>query len=220
MNPSTRRVAVIGGNRIPFARSNTVYAEASNQDMLTAAIDGLVTAVVGPWLVETFVDTTAVAGTCFQAANWTHIGTTQGRGRQDRARAQAETVKDIYVYPLVSDFRARMGRSPARGRVGQLSGVWVGQERDRDAQPLTQLTAQICGDTPLRVSRPRAAPVMLPVSNAAFPKAIAATMPWWCSVASMWRVPNRMAKTVSTSAANSAVSARIGALSMPAFCAR
>jgi acetyl-CoA C-acetyltransferase len=39
---STRRVAVVGGNRIPFARSNTVYAEASNQDMLTAAIDGLV----------------------------------------------------------------------------------------------------------------------------------------------------------------------------------
>ena len=42
MNSSTRRVAVLGGNRIPFARSNTAYAEASNQDMLTAAIDGLV----------------------------------------------------------------------------------------------------------------------------------------------------------------------------------
>jgi acetyl-CoA C-acetyltransferase len=42
MNSSTRRVAVIGGNRIPFARSNTVYADASNQDMLTAVIDGLV----------------------------------------------------------------------------------------------------------------------------------------------------------------------------------
>ncbi|MFI5428751.1 hypothetical protein [Aeromicrobium sp. UC242_57] len=37
-----RRVAVIGGNRIPFARSNTVYVDASNQDMLTAAVDGLV----------------------------------------------------------------------------------------------------------------------------------------------------------------------------------
>ena len=37
-----RRVAVIGGNRIPFARSNSVYAHASNQDMLTAALDGLV----------------------------------------------------------------------------------------------------------------------------------------------------------------------------------
>ncbi len=40
--PQIRRVAVIGGNRIPFARSNTVYADASNQEMLTAAIDGLV----------------------------------------------------------------------------------------------------------------------------------------------------------------------------------
>ena len=39
----TRRVAVIGGNRIPFARSNSAYSSASNQEMLTAAIDGLVT---------------------------------------------------------------------------------------------------------------------------------------------------------------------------------
>jgi acetyl-CoA C-acetyltransferase len=39
---NTRRVAVLGGNRIPFARSNGAYANASNQDMLTAAVDGLV----------------------------------------------------------------------------------------------------------------------------------------------------------------------------------
>src|SRR6476620_8491888 len=39
---TSRRVAVLGGNRIPFARSNTAYAAASNQHMLTAAIDGLV----------------------------------------------------------------------------------------------------------------------------------------------------------------------------------
>ncbi|MCW2758102.1 MAG: fadI [Nocardioidaceae bacterium] len=43
MQSSTRRVAVLGGNRIPFARSNTVYATASNQEMFTAALDGLVT---------------------------------------------------------------------------------------------------------------------------------------------------------------------------------
>ena len=42
MIDSPRRVAVIGGNRIPFARSNSAYAHASNQDMLTAALDGLV----------------------------------------------------------------------------------------------------------------------------------------------------------------------------------
>jgi acetyl-CoA C-acetyltransferase len=37
-----RKVAVIGGNRIPFARSDSAYSHASNQDMLTAALDGLV----------------------------------------------------------------------------------------------------------------------------------------------------------------------------------
>ena len=37
-----RRVAIIGGNRIPFARSHTVYKIASNQDMLTASLQGLV----------------------------------------------------------------------------------------------------------------------------------------------------------------------------------
>jgi acetyl-CoA C-acetyltransferase len=46
MNSQTsarRRVAVLGGNRIPFARSNTAYADASNQEMLIAALDGLAT---------------------------------------------------------------------------------------------------------------------------------------------------------------------------------
>ena len=37
-----RRVAIVGGNRIPFARSNTVYAITSNQEMLTAALEGLI----------------------------------------------------------------------------------------------------------------------------------------------------------------------------------
>jgi acetyl-CoA C-acetyltransferase len=42
MNEQTRRVAIVGGNRIPFARSDAAYAHASNQDMLTAALDGLI----------------------------------------------------------------------------------------------------------------------------------------------------------------------------------
>ncbi|MPQ97858.1 acetyl-CoA C-acetyltransferase [Modestobacter sp. I12A-02628] len=40
--PRTRKAAIIGGNRIPFARSNSAYAQASNQDMLTSTLDGLV----------------------------------------------------------------------------------------------------------------------------------------------------------------------------------
>ena len=42
MTSATRRVTVLAGNRIPFARSNGPYAHASNHDMLTAALDGLV----------------------------------------------------------------------------------------------------------------------------------------------------------------------------------
>ncbi|MBV8915421.1 MAG: acetyl-CoA C-acyltransferase, partial [Acetobacteraceae bacterium] len=42
MNSSTRRVAVLGGSRIPFARQNGPYARASNQDLLTAALNAVV----------------------------------------------------------------------------------------------------------------------------------------------------------------------------------
>jgi acetyl-CoA C-acetyltransferase len=38
---TTRQAAIVGGNRIPFARSNGPYAEASNQEMLTTTLDGL-----------------------------------------------------------------------------------------------------------------------------------------------------------------------------------
>ncbi|HEX2214022.1 MAG TPA: acetyl-CoA C-acetyltransferase [Mycobacterium sp.] len=41
-NTSNRRVAILGGNRIPFARSDGAYASASNQDMFTAALSGLI----------------------------------------------------------------------------------------------------------------------------------------------------------------------------------
>ena len=42
MTESTRRVAIVGGSRIPFCRSNTMYSDKSNLDMLTSVIDGVV----------------------------------------------------------------------------------------------------------------------------------------------------------------------------------
>src|SRR5439155_27089307 len=42
MENIARRVAILGGARIPFARANTAYNEAANQDMLTAALKALV----------------------------------------------------------------------------------------------------------------------------------------------------------------------------------
>ena len=40
--PTTRRIAVIGGVRIPFCRSNTLYADLSNLEMMTTVLEGLV----------------------------------------------------------------------------------------------------------------------------------------------------------------------------------
>jgi len=78
-----------------------------------------------PWLVESFVDVSQVAGTCFRAANWRRVGQTQGRGRQDRDRTAAETVKDIYVYPLKRDFRVHLGlpADGGRGPLGPAAGL-------------------------------------------------------------------------------------------------
>ena len=42
MNTSAKRVAIVGYNRIPFARHNTNYANASNQDMMIATLNGLI----------------------------------------------------------------------------------------------------------------------------------------------------------------------------------
>lgn len=59
-------------------------------------------------LVETFVDRSRFAGTCYRAANWLRLGQTQGRGRQDRYKKRKVPVKDLYVYPLTADFKQRL----------------------------------------------------------------------------------------------------------------
>ena len=58
-----------------------------------------------PVLIETFVDSTKFKGTCYQSANWTYLGQTQGRGRADVRHEGRETKKDIYVYPLQRDWQ-------------------------------------------------------------------------------------------------------------------
>jgi hypothetical protein len=60
-------------------------------------------------LLETLVDVTRFRGTCYRAANWIRLGQTTGRGRTDRQhKAQVQTIKDIYVYPLVHDAREQL----------------------------------------------------------------------------------------------------------------
>ena len=77
-----------------------------------------------PWLVESFVDKSRHTGICYQASNWIEVGQTKGRGRQEKAHQQIETVKAIYLYPLESNFRNRMGiERPVRETLEMTEGI-------------------------------------------------------------------------------------------------
>lgn len=56
------------------------------------------------WL-ETFVDTELFKGTCYKAANWQFLGNTSGRGKYNKTQKQLTSIKAMYGFPLVKDFR-------------------------------------------------------------------------------------------------------------------
>ena len=60
------------------------------------------------YLLETFVDRSRYRGTCYQAANWRRTGQTTGRTRNDRYQRIHTSRKDLYVYPLVRQYRNRL----------------------------------------------------------------------------------------------------------------
>ncbi len=68
-----------------------------------------------PVLVETFVERDRFRGTCYRAANWIHVGHTQGRGKLDRKNRRPLPVKDIFVYALDKRFREEL-RTPQQPR--------------------------------------------------------------------------------------------------------
>lgn len=61
------------------------------------------------YFTETFVDPERNAGTCYRAANWTALGLTTGRGKADQMRQPNRSLKQLFGYPLVRDFRRRLG---------------------------------------------------------------------------------------------------------------
>jgi hypothetical protein len=62
-----------------------------------------------PLLLETLVDVRRFRGTCYRAANWIHLGQTQGRGRMDSEhRAHGLAPKDIYLYPLCRNVQQKL----------------------------------------------------------------------------------------------------------------
>jgi hypothetical protein len=58
-----------------------------------------------PVLLETFVVQNLFRGTCYRAANWIHVGETQGRGKLDRQHRHCLPRKAVFLYPLSRRFR-------------------------------------------------------------------------------------------------------------------
>lgn len=85
-----------------------------------------------PVVLETYVDRRYFAGTCYKAANWQRLGTTRGRGRQDRQRCAQTGAKEVYLYPLCNDFRTVLCPPPAPRPVCRaapgLAADWAEQE--------------------------------------------------------------------------------------------
>ncbi len=127
---------------------------------------------ITPWLVETFVDTESYSGTCYKAANWQYLGQTKGRGRNDRYSKNQKSVKAIYVYPLVPNFRSIAGFALPEKRYEPLNigegldsskwaelefgGIELGDERlserlvkiarDKGGKPLSSYPKAVNGD--------------------------------------------------------------------------
>jgi hypothetical protein len=60
------------------------------------------------YFLETFVDTERFSGTCYRAANWICLGDTTGRGKDDQTHKPNRSIKAVWGYPLVKDFRERL----------------------------------------------------------------------------------------------------------------
>jgi hypothetical protein len=58
-----------------------------------------------PLLLETFVEKDRFTGGCYRAANWLHVGQTQGRGKLGPSGKQSVSIKDVWLYPLEKRFR-------------------------------------------------------------------------------------------------------------------
>jgi len=72
---------------------------------------------IKPVVLETFVDRQRYNGISYQASNWIHIGSTKGRGRQDRGNRNEASIKDIYLYPLQKGFREELCGGGYKGNV-------------------------------------------------------------------------------------------------------
>jgi len=61
-----------------------------------------------PVLLETFVEKNRFSGSSYKAANWKLVGTTKGRGKNDRFNKARLPKKDVFLYPLQKDYKTML----------------------------------------------------------------------------------------------------------------
>lgn len=60
------------------------------------------------YFIETFVDTELYKGTCYKAANWHYLGKTTGRGKNDQTGKANRSIKLVFGYPLIKNFKEKL----------------------------------------------------------------------------------------------------------------
>ena len=94
---------------LPWIRSKNLASKVLAMSARRVAEDFEQVYGLRPVLLESFVESGRYRGTCYRAANWLHLGHTQGRGKCDREHRAGLPVKEIYALPLEKDFRSRLG---------------------------------------------------------------------------------------------------------------
>ena len=92
--------------RVPFLASHTLGAVARRISRDWQAKYGHPV-----FLLETFVEKSRFRGISYCAANWINVGETTGRGRNSKTKVPTLPIKDVWLYPLCSNFRDRLNNS-------------------------------------------------------------------------------------------------------------
>ena len=123
---------VVGNSRfliVPYVRVKNLASYALSQSIRQMEEDWYEQYKIRPVLLETFVERERFHGGCYRASNWEHIGSTKGRGRQDKGNEYGEPIKDVYVYCLDKDFREELCKGMPEKVVGREEAVdWAEEE--------------------------------------------------------------------------------------------
>ena len=123
---------------LPWVRIRNLASHVLAMSLKQLRVDWKKKYGVEPYMAETFVDSERFAGTCHIAANWIHLGTTKGFGRQGNTFVYHGRTKDIFVKIMsrrfASAFKPDVSRLP-KSDVEAFMGIIVGASGRHEENP-------------------------------------------------------------------------------------